>query len=81
MKKYKNRNEVPEKYKWKLDDFFKDEEDYEKSYKKAVNELKNFDQYHGCTKDANRLYQYLRKFVDVWALCQDLYVYSYLVND
>lgn len=81
MKKYKNRSEVPEKYKWNLTDFFKDETDYKDNYERAVTSISEFDDYHNCTKDAKKLYQYLKKFIDVWALCQDLYVYSYLIND
>lgn len=81
MEKYKSRSEVPEKYKWRLDDFFKDEKDYDANYKKASHALEEFAQYHNCTKNAKKLYQYLKKYVDVWSLCQDLYVYSYLIND
>ena len=32
MKKYKNRSEVEEKYKWNLTDFFQNEKDYEEKY-------------------------------------------------
>ena len=44
MNKYKSRSEVPDKYKWDLSDFYKDDKDYEVSYnktKKEVEELKN----------------------------------------
>ncbi len=81
MKKYKNRSEVEEKYKWNLTDFFQNEKDYEEKYNKATKDLKELEQYHNCTKDSKHLYSYLEKFMGIWSLCQDLYVYSYLLND
>ena len=45
---------------------------------KLVNELKG---YVGCTKDANKLYEYLSSQIEAIALWEDLYVYAYLIND
>ena len=56
MKKYKNRSEVEEKYKWNLTDFFQNEKDYEEKYNKATKDLKELEQYHNCTKDSKHLY-------------------------
>lgn len=81
MQKYNNRNEVPEEFKWDLTPFFKDDEEFEESYKKTKElalELKN---YVGCTKDANKLYEFLKKQIECIALWEDLYVYAYLIND
>ena len=35
MQKYNNRNEVPEEYKWDLTPFFKNDDEWEESYKKT----------------------------------------------
>lgn len=81
MQKYNNRSEVPEEFKWDLTPFFKNEEEFNNTFDKCnelVNELKD---YVGCTKDANRLYEFLNKQVEAMALWEDLYVYSYLIND
>ena len=81
MQKYNNRNEVPEEYKWDLTPFFKNDDDYNEVYDKTtklVNELKG---YVGCTKDANKLYEYLSSQIEAIALWEDLYVYAYLIND
>ena len=81
MQKYNNRNEVPEEYKWDLTPFFKNDDEWEESYKKTselIDELKN---YVGCTKDANKLYDFLNKQIEAIALWEDLYVYAYLIND
>ena len=34
MKKYKNRNEVPEKLKWNLDEYYKNYDEFDKDYEK-----------------------------------------------
>ena len=81
MEKYNNRNDVPEKYKWDLTDFFKNEEDFLSNYNKAVEDVKKLDEYVGCTKDSNKLYDFLDKIFDVGSLVLDLYVYAYLIND
>ena len=81
MQKYNSRSEVPNEYKWDLSDFFKNEEDFEESLKttaKLVKELKSF---VGCTKDTNKLYEFLNKEVNAEALVMDLYAYAYLIND
>ena len=81
MQKYNNRNEVPEEFKWDLTPFFKNDIEWEDSYNKTsklADELKN---YVGCTKDVNKLYEFLKKQMEVVALWEDLYVYAYLIND
>ena len=81
MQKYNNRSEVPEEFKWDLTPFFKNEEEFNATLKdcsKLIDELKG---YVGCTKDADKLYEFLNKQVEAMALWEDLYVYSYLIND
>lgn len=81
MEKYNSRKDVPEKYKWDLSDFFKDEEDFKSNYDKTVDDVKSLSEYVGCTKDVNKLYDFLVKDVLVSATVLDLYVYAYLIND
>lgn len=81
MPKYNSRNEVPEKYKWDLTPFFKDEKEFDESFKKTKMLIGELKKYVGCTKDACRLYEFLKKEYETVALYEDLYVYSYLVND
>ena len=81
MKKYESRKEVPEKYKWDLTEFYKDEKDFKSNYEKAVNDVKLLEKYVGCTKDKNKLYEYLNKDTIVSSNVLDLYVYAYLIND
>lgn len=81
MQKYNNRSEVPQEYKWDLTSFYKDDKDFNDSIKvcsEKINELKD---YVGCTKDANKLYEFLCKQINVVALWEDLYVYANLLVD
>ena len=81
MQKYNNRSEVPEEYKWDLTAFFKDDKDFENSYKTAVKMTDDLTKYVGCTKDANKLYEFLIKDIQTCAIVENLYVYAYLIND
>lgn len=81
MKVYKNRNSVEEKYKWDLTEFFSSEEEFQKSFDLTTQNIQKLNSYVGCTKDAKKLYEFLKLEVETVALWEDLYVYSYLVND
>ena len=39
MKTYNSRKEVPEKYKWNLDDFYKNDKDFDKDYNEVVKSI------------------------------------------
>ena len=81
MKKYSSRSEVPDKYKWDLSDFFKNEEDFNNNYeiaKKLIDENKNF---INCTKDSNKLYEFIIHDEKTNSIIENLYVYAYLKND
>lgn len=81
MQKYNSRKDVPENYKWDLSAFFKDDNDFYKKLDNATIQVKELEKYVNCTKDAKKLYEFLAKEIETGALCQDLYAYSYLLND
>lgn len=81
MQKYKCRSEVPDKYKWDLDEFFKSEEDYRKYFKETEKMISTLSQYVGRMKDSEQLYQYLQKSIEIAIRVMNLYGYCYLVND
>lgn len=81
MEEYANRNEVPEEYKWDLTSFFKNEEEFNISYNKAKKIIEELKSYMYCTKNPKKLYEFLTKWIEAVALWEDLYVYSYLLND
>ena len=81
MQKYNNRSEVPEEFKWDLTPFFNNEEEFNNTLVKCSKLIEELKDYVGCTKDSNRLYEFLQKQVLAIALWEDLYVYAYLIND
>ena len=81
MQKYNSREEVPDKYKWNLTDFFKDEKDYQKNFKKCEKLIKELEKYKGCTKDSKLLQEYIVKNLEASDLLENLYAYAYLISD
>lgn len=81
MKEYKNRSEVPTKYKWDLSDFFKNEEEFDDSYlstKKIISELPK---YKNKLKDPVVMKEFLNKYFESERLLENLYVFAHLKND
>lgn len=81
MTKYQNRNEVPEKYKWDLTAFFKNEEDFNKSFQKLKKDIEALKKYKGCTSSADKLSEFLKFENELDAVMENLYVYSFLLDD
>ena len=81
MNKYNSRKDVPDKYRWDLTDLFKDEKEFDKSYKEVESDIKKIKNYVGCTKDSKRLYEYLKFDLDLYARIDNLYVYAMLKDD
>ncbi len=81
MQKYNNRSEVPEEYKWDLTPFFKNEEEYNKTYTTTLQEVNDLKKYIGCTKDAHKLYEFLHLQYETLVHFEDLYVYAFLKDD
>lgn len=81
MEKYNTRADVPEKYKCDLSDVFASEEDFEKSYDDALKLVDDLKQYVGCTKDSNKLYEFLKLDEQTDCIVENLYLYAYLIND
>ncbi len=81
MKKYNSRNEVPEKYKWDLTDFFASSDEFDKELVKITKSVDEEKKYVGCCKDADKLYEFLEEDTLISASLENLYVYAYLVND
>ena len=81
MSKYKSRNDVPNKYKWDLSDFFKNDKEYEKSLKDAKERIIKYKDFKGKLKDSKKLYEFLKFDIDTLCLIENLYVYAHLKND
>ena len=80
--KLKSREEIPEEYKWNLEDIFRSDEEWEKTFKEAEQTLSkakeyigrlgdNIDIFMGCLEWADKLGIYL----------EDLYTYAKMKRD
>ena len=81
MKEYKNRDEVEEEYKWDLSEFFESNEAFFKASEKVDSKIDIFNDYRGCTKDGNKLYEYLIKLKEVETIVEKMDAYAWLKND
>ena len=81
MKEYKNRDEVEEEYKWDLSEFFESNEAFFKASEEVDSKIDIFNDYRGCTKDGNKLYEYLIKLKEVETIIEKMDAYAWLKND
>lgn len=81
MNKYETRNDVPLKYKWDLTDIFKNIDDFNKTADEVREEIKKIDSYIGCTKNSDKLLEFLEFDTNLSLKIVDLDIYSMLVND
>lgn len=81
MKQYKNRNEVEEKYKWDLSEYYKSDDEFFEAYSKLNKELDILKSYVGCTTDSFKLYEYLNKETELEAEVEKNYIYAVVRND
>ena len=81
MENYTSRDDVPEKYKWNLTDFFESEDDFNRSFDVTKDKINKLNDYIGCTSNASLLYEYLNYYIECVRLWENLYVYSHLIND
>ena len=81
MQKYNSRKDVPDKYKWDLKEFYKDEKDFNEELTSVKNDLKKVSKYVGCTKKDTDLLAFLEFNLELERRLENLYVYSYLIND
>lgn len=81
MNKYETRNDVPLKYKWDLTDFFKDVEDFNKTFNEVKEKIKFLDNYVGCTKNSDKLLEFLEFDMSLTSKIINLDIYSMTMND
>jgi len=74
------RNEVKERYKWKVEDIFADGEVWEKAFRKASKSL-DFSKYEGKLGDKQTLLKFLHANDEYMIELENLYVYASLKRD
>ncbi len=81
MQIYNSRKDVPDKYKWDLTEFFKDDKDFKKAVEDLKIKIDELKKYKGHIKDSKMLLEFMDKNIDAISLWEDIYVYAYLIND
>ncbi|MGI5912729.1 MAG: oligoendopeptidase F [Syntrophomonadaceae bacterium] len=78
----RNRDEIAEKYKWKLEDIYKDEASWEEDFKKVQEGLPEIEQFKNRLQEsAGILYQALQKLEELQRRTEKLYVYARMRRD
>ncbi len=81
MIEYKNRAEVPEKYRFDLTDFYKNDQEWELNYQKAKQNIQEIKYFQNQKITAKMVEDYLAKSLNLSSELLDLYVYAYLSHD
>ena len=81
MEKYNNRSEVPNKYRWNLDEYYKSYEEFDKEFDKVSKRLKELDGYKGKLKDSNKLLDFIKKDMSVSSDIMNLDAYIQMKFD
>ena len=81
MKSYNSRKEVPEKYKWDISNYVKDEKDYQEKMAFVKENLKKLKNFVGCTKDSKKLREYMEFDIELGGCLERLDAYTFLIQD
>jgi len=82
MSAIKKRNEIAEEYKWKLEDIYKDHENWEQDFKKVQEKMPEIEQYKGKLQESPALlYQCLQLLEELQRRTEKLYVYARMRRD
>ena len=81
MEKYQSRKDVPDKYKWDLSNFVKDENDYQKKVKYIKENLPKLKEFVGCTKSGEKLYEYMEFDISLAGAIEGLDGYTFALQD
>ncbi|MDE7214928.1 MAG: oligoendopeptidase F, partial [Clostridia bacterium] len=75
-----NRQEVKEKYKWKIEDIYSSDKEWEKDFALAEKSL-DFSEFAGKLSNAETLLKFLRKDEEFSKLADRLGVYAHMRKD
>ena len=81
MEKYQSRKDVPDKYKWDLSNFIKDENDYQEKIKYIKKNLPKLKEFVGCTKNGEKLYEFMEFDIAVSSALESLDGYTFALQD
>lgn len=81
-KTLKQRNEIPNEFKWNIQAMYADEEIWEKDIETSVKMAEDFSKYQGkLTESADTLYSALVERNNIWQMVEKAYIYSRMRRD
>lgn len=78
---YKNRDEVPEQYRWDLTKWFQDDEIWYEKLKNAKKQTNNLKKYKGKIFEKGNLYKILKEYYELNNEFEKIYAYALLKQD
>lgn len=77
----KKRDEIEEKYKWKIDKIFSSDEEWEKSFEELKKEAPNLKSFEGKLDNIENLIKYLEIYEKISRKAEKIYIYAHLRCD
>ena len=78
----KKRTEIADKYKWNIDDMYKDQAEWESDYKKAEKKAEEYKKFAGHLADNGKALLKAFKAADImWQITEKVYVYARMKRD
>ena len=81
LKTLKKREEIDEKFKWKVDKIFSSDSEWEKDFKKLKEEAPSLKDYEGKLNNPKTIKEFLEKYVELGIIAETIYVYAHLKSD
>ena len=81
-KEMKTRDQIEQKYKWKIEEMYSDEDQWKNDYKTVEDKAKDYVEYSGKLGESPRiLLEALQKKDNIWLILEKVYVYARMKKD
>lgn len=81
LKVLKKREEIDEKYKWKINKIFSSDSEWEEAFKKLKEEAPSLKDFEGKLNSRENIKEFLDKYVDLGVRAETIYIYAHLKCD
>ncbi|WP_066892380.1 oligoendopeptidase F [Clostridium nigeriense] len=81
LKVLKKREEINDKYKWKVDKVFKTDKEWDDAFKNLQEEAPKLKEFEGKLNNSENIEAFLEKYVDLGIKAETIYVYAHLKCD
>lgn len=81
LKVLKKREEIEDKYKWKLDKIFSSDSEWEEAFKKLKEEAPSLKDFEGQLNNKENIKAFLDKYVELGISAETVYIYAHLKCD